>query len=455
MSEDRVDLAAPQGEDESGAVDERPARPRMPRRVLAGLLILVAIGTTQAALTGTPVPRKPTFDEKRYELWATNLYAHGYFGESATTSLARAELRTVPLKAYEPPGYIFILVALKHLHADRPGIRRGVQAALVGLIILIAGLVSFRLFGSIAALLSGVLIIATGVFATYAQFTLTEIWATATLLAALAAVIVGVQRSSWRWLVGGGLLLGYSTLIRPQSLALPIVLAVYILFAGRAHLKRALMLAAVLVIASYGVIAPWTVRNYLRLHAVVPVASYSWYNFWEVNNPLANGNFIKPERAIPDQIREIRTHDEVQQDIALRRLAVKWVRTHPAQAAKGWVRDAVFYVSKPDSYMTTNYTLHGWRPPRLDDRIAVYLGLVSFALAMVVRRRWFGIGVFVVTVGYFLVFFSFFLPIARYRVALLPVLIILAAGLPEMIKRVIDDRRARNAGQATDPQVAT
>jgi hypothetical protein len=179
----------------------------------------------------------------------------------------------------------------------------------------------------------------------------------------------------------------------------------------------------------------------LRLHAFIPVASYSWYNFWEVNNPLANGDFIKPERAIPVQIREMRTHGELYQDSELRRIAIKWVRQHPAAAAKGWVRDVAYFVSKPDSYLSTSYALQGWRPPRLNDRIPIAAGLVAWALTMLVRRKWFGVGVLGLTVGYFLVFFAFFLPIARYRVALLPVLFILAAGLPEMIKRIIDDRR--------------
>src|SRR5207245_992190 len=162
----------------------------MSRPVFAGLLLLVAIGTTQAALTGTPQPRVGTFDEKRYELWANNLYARGYFGESAHSPLARAELRSVSLTAYEPPGYIFILAGMKELHIDHPGWRRGAQAALVGLIILIAGLVSFRLFGPIAALLSGVLIIATGVLATHAQFTLTEVRPTASLHRPRAVALV-------------------------------------------------------------------------------------------------------------------------------------------------------------------------------------------------------------------------------------------------------------------------
>jgi hypothetical protein len=418
----------------------------MTRGVAAGLLALAAIATTQAALTGTVRPRPQKFDEERYELWATNLYAHGFYGESADTHLAKIELRSVSYQAYVPPGYPFVLVTLKELHADRPAVRRGVQAALVGLTILAVGSISFQLFGPIASLLSGALLVASGVVATYAQFSLTEIWATATLIGSIWFVMIGRRRDSWRWLLCGGLLLGYSILVRPQSLALPIVLGAYVFFTGDRG-KRAMVLAAILVVSSYAVVAPWSVRNYLRLHAFAPVASYTWYNFWEVNNPLADGTFVSPEKKIPALIREIRTKPEVQEDIALRDLALKWVRAHPVAAVKGWVRDAVYYVSKPDPYMTTYYTLHGWKPPRLDERIPIAMALVSFFIAIFARRRWRSIGLLVLVVAYFLVFFSFFLPIARYRVPLLPVYAILAGGLPEMVKSLITGARARNPAE--------
>jgi hypothetical protein len=433
-----------QPQEQPQAVTESPipSGHRMTRGVAVGLLILVAIGTTQAALTGTARPRPATFDEQRYELWATNLYAHGFYGESAFTNLAKTELRSVPYSAYVPPGYPFVLVTLKELHVDRPGVRRGIQAALVGLVILTVGLISLRLFGPVAALLSGVLLIVTGVLPTYAQFSLTEVWATATMIFGLAFVMVGWQRQSWRWLTVGGLILGYSILVRPQALLLPVLLGAYVFFAGGRR-RRAALLAGVVIVASYAVVAPWTIRNYLRLHAFVPVASYTWYNFWEVNNPLANGDFVIPERKIPALIREIRTKPEVQEDTALRDLALAWVRAHPVQAAKGWVRDVVFYVSKPDGYTTTFYTLHGWRPPRLDDRVPIAMGLVSFMIAFVAPRKWPSLGILVMVLAYFLVFFAFFLPITRYRVPLVPVYAILAGGLPAMAKRLIDEARHR------------
>ena len=406
------------------------------------MLAIAAIAIVQAALTGAPAARTPGFDERRYELWATNLYRLGFYGDTATSKLAKEELRSVPYSAYVPPGYPFMLVTLKELHADDAATRRGVQAALVGLIVLTAGLISLRLFGPLAALLSEAILVATGVLPTYAQLNMSEILFTATLFGSIALAFFGLRRRSWHLLVCSGLLLGYAILVRPQVLLLPVPIAIYIAFVtGRSRL--ALALGAVFLVAAYGVVAPWTIRNELRLHAFVPVASYTWLNLWEVNNPSANGHFVRPERTIPDEVRRIRGLPEIQQDNEWRRLALSWIRAHPSKAVIGWVRDVGLFFSYPDPYIRDWYTLHGWRPPRLDERVIYPLVFIAAVLALAYRRRWGEIWLLVIVAGYFVGFFSVFLPLARYRMPLLPFLAIFAAGVPEMLIGLRAGPRAR------------
>jgi len=423
---------------------EQPAVRRTSRRVIAGMLVIAAIATVQAALTGAPTTRGVGFDERRYEVWASNLYAHGFYGDLATSALAKEEMRSVPYTTYLPPGYPFYLVALKSIHQDNATTRRGLQAAMVGLTVFLIGLMALKLFGPVAALLSEALLVATAVLATYAQFTLAETLSTATLVGALALTMFGLRRRSWWMLVAGGAILGYSILVRPQVLLLPVPIAVYIFFAlGRK--KRALALAAIFLVASYGVVAPWTVRNYLRVHTFVPVASYTWFNFWEVNSPLANGHFVLPERVIPEQTRQIRSLNEIQQDSAWRTLALTWIRHHPVAAIRGWVRDALFYGYTSDPWVRDWDTLHGWHPPRLDEQLMYPFVFVSMVFVFVRRRRWETAGLFVLVVLYFVGFFSFFLPLARYRETLIPVLALLAAAAPEMIRDFRVSRRAAPA----------
>ena len=107
----------------------------------------------------------------------------------------------------------------------------------------------------------------------------------------------------------------------------------------RMRIRAGSLRFAVVLAVAVLCVAPWTIRNELRLHAFVPVASYTWLNLWEVNNPSANGHFVRPERTIPDEVRRIRGLPEIQQDNEWRRLALSWLSAHPSKAAIGRVRD--------------------------------------------------------------------------------------------------------------------
>jgi nitrate/nitrite transporter NarK len=79
----------------------------------------------------------------------------------------------------------------------------------------------------------------------------------------------------------------------------------------------------------------------------------------------------------------------------------------------------------------------------LNDRVPIAMGLVSFLIAIFAPRKWPSLGMLVIVLAYFLIFFAFFLPITRYRVPLLPVYAIFAGGLPEIAKRLIKEARSR------------
>ncbi|MGZ7042514.1 MAG: glycosyltransferase family 39 protein, partial [Thermoanaerobaculia bacterium] len=309
-------------------------------------------------------------------------------------------------------------------------IRRG-QSILVGLTILAAGYTAFRLFGPLAAVLAEALLVLTGVLATYAQFTLSEILSAATLVGCILLLVIGIQRRSLRWLAGAGVLLGYSSLVRPQVYLLPIPIGLF-LFLIMGRRKTALVLAAVFLIASYATIAPWTIRNELRLHAFVPVSTYTWINFWLVNNPGADGSFRRPEYYIGvRQVRAIRSLPEVQQDIEWRRMALAWVRAHPGTAAKGWIRNERRFVSDPDPLIQRWYGVAGTHPPRLDERYLLPFAIMTLIVTAFARKAWPSAGILAIVLVYFLAFFAFFLPTPRFRVPMIPVIAILAAGLPE------------------------
>jgi 4-amino-4-deoxy-L-arabinose transferase-like glycosyltransferase len=433
---------------ESTPVVEPPSeRSRIPSRLGIALGAIALVATVQAAIAGVNHTRGPFFDERRFQLWATNLSDRGFYGDLPSQQPAVAELRTVGYSAYVPPGYPFVLIALRAFGSGTAPIRAA-QAILVGITVLAAGYTAFRLFGPIAALLTEVLLVASGVLATYAEFTLSETLSAATLIGSVALATVGIQKRSWRLLLGAGVLLGCSSLVRPQVWLLPIPIGALI-FLTTGRRRAALILTAAFVLASFGTIAPWTIRNELRLHAFVPVSTYTWINFWLVNNPGADGRFRLPEHYIGvARVRAIRALPEVPQDDVWRRMAIAWVRAHPAAALKGWVRNEWIFVSHPDPLVQRWYGLAGPQPPRLDERYFLPVALLTAIGGLFARREWRAMGVSIIVVVYFLAFFALFLPDPRFRVPLIPVIAIFAAGLPETLLALKARIGARNEALA-------
>jgi len=109
----------------------------------------------------------------------------------------------------------------------------------------------------------------------YTGMLMTEPLAATLLAGALLAILWAPDGdSSWRWLVPG-LTLGALALVRPEYLAIGLLLALLVFLRQRLHLpwRRALLGAAVVVLGIVVVIAPWTVRNAIALDRFVTVST--------------------------------------------------------------------------------------------------------------------------------------------------------------------------------------
>jgi hypothetical protein len=94
----------------------------------------------------------------------------------------------------------------------------------------------------------------------------------------------GEPRSAWRWLVPG-LTLGALALVRPEYLAIGVLLAVLVLLherfsprrsdpgRGSAAWRRALVAGGIVVLGIVVVVAPWTIRNAIALDRFVTVST--------------------------------------------------------------------------------------------------------------------------------------------------------------------------------------
>jgi hypothetical protein len=117
---------------------------------------------------------------------------------------------------------------------------------------------------------------------------LTETAFTVALLLALLASVAWIKEPLPGRTLGVGLLWGMAALTRPTALALPLVVAVWawvplgLQIGGRARVQRLAMLLAGVAL----VVAPWTMRNGVALHAWVPVTTGGGRALLDGNNPV-------------------------------------------------------------------------------------------------------------------------------------------------------------------------
>jgi len=174
----------------------------------------------------------------------------------------------------------------------------------------------------------------------------TSVPLTETLFNAVALAFVALLASSpWsstgpgtRRLVAAGVLLGASALVRPVALpVLPLLALVW--WSAGLPLRRTARDLAVVAIATVAVLAPWTVRNALRMDAFVPISTNTGDNLCMSRQPGATGGFYLTDHCFggPELEGLVRPAYELERDAKGRRLAIEFVREHPGREIRLWL----------------------------------------------------------------------------------------------------------------------
>lgn len=175
----------------------------------------------------------------------------------------------------------------------------------------------------------------------HAAVALTEL----VFLAVVLAFAVLLAAAPWerggpgrRRLVVAGLLLGASALVRPVALpVVPLLAAVW--WAAGLGWRRAVRDLALLSAAALAAIAPWTVRNAVRLGEPVPISTNTGDNLCMSRQPGATGAFLLADHCFagPELEGLDRPEYELARDARGRRLAVEFVREHPGRELRLWL----------------------------------------------------------------------------------------------------------------------
>lgn len=209
--------------------------------------------------------REPVFDAAAYATIAANLDR----GEGFT--LGRAA--TQPATNYSP-GLPLLAAGVYELGGgvhERPV--RLVLALIGTLSVLFAYLIGRRLGGPPAGLVGAAAIAIYPALLEYQGMLMGEPLA-ATLLAGAVLALLWASDGGWvRWLLPG-FLLGALTLVRPEYLAVTVLIGFVVLLRDlRGDRRGGLLRAAILLGAAAIAVAPWTIRNAVDLHRFVPVST--------------------------------------------------------------------------------------------------------------------------------------------------------------------------------------
>lgn len=211
--------------------------------------------------------------------------------------------------AYYPVGYPATLAALYYVIGQTPvpdnlTLATGLfQAALGVATVALVYYVARRLFTPAVGLLAALWL---ALFPNLIFHTATFLTETVFLFLLLSAVAVLLSarwdpgRPDWPRLLGFAVLLGLSALVRPISLLLLGVLPVAWLIAGYGW-RRAGGYTAVMAVTAAAVIAPWTVRNIVRMDAPVIISTNLGDDLCMGHYEGAPGHFTLPERCFAEE----------------------------------------------------------------------------------------------------------------------------------------------------------
>jgi len=371
--------------------------------------------------------------------------------------------------AYYPVGYpaFIAVVAWPVLHSPlrdhvAPVVEL-VQALLSAATVLAMAVVAWSVIGRRAAVATAAVLALWPNLVFHTGVLLSETLFNALVAAVLVTLlVVADDPSGARWpaslttkrLVGAGVLLALAALVRSTALlALPVLLIVALV--ARVPRRRALVVTGVVTLTTIVVLAPWTIRNAVRMHAFVPISTnigddlclgrYPGATGWFAVTPYCQGN---PDVA-PQDVEVARDHRNTRQ-------AIHWAVHDPYREVRlaGW-RFSYTYTSDHDALFAAD--AYG-TAPQVDAGTADVLGRVAddyFFVALVLAVA--GAGVFVRDGGgraWFVVVLgvAFALaPLAFFGDSRFHVPAILFAALPAavVLERVPPVLASARAGRAT------
>jgi 4-amino-4-deoxy-L-arabinose transferase-like glycosyltransferase len=349
-----------------------------------GAIWAVFIGLRLAVLL---IPVAPSSDAEWYVLRAIGLAAgHGYLDNSGAPT------------AFWPAGWPMAMSVLFRITGPSllaVGLFNLACAILTGWLALLLGR---RLFGNEAAARLGLLLFAVYPNAIgYVALALTEVFYTALLLLGCWLVIA---RRSLLWLVAAGIVFGFATLVKAQTLVMvPLLFAIDWLRAGDVwrRLPRLVGQGALVLAVAALTVMPWTMRNHAQLGAWVAVSTNGGFTLLTGNNDTATGDYTPADPSVTALMAR-KDLNEVTRDAEAKRLGLQWIAAHPGgflrlaprKLARLWLPDGEAewaYQAGAPSYARFELLYRAVRIANQAFYALLMLGFAAAFVVMTIRRR--------------------------------------------------------------------
>jgi tetratricopeptide (TPR) repeat protein len=456
----------------------RTSRKRTPLspRVLLVLAVIILAGMGLRGLylhelVNTPDFEFPLVDADYHDYWARGM-ASGIWAPPRFEP--DPKIQQYPY--FRPPGYPFFLAAIYKLSGRGYVAPRVVQMAVGLLNALLAFALARRLFGHIVGLIVAALMSVYWVFIYFEGEFLEPSFAVLLALLVVYVLVTWLKDMSRLRMLAAGILVGALALVRPNALLWVPTVALWMLWVmnRRGVKRRAVMGAAALIIGTLIAVVPVTIRNSVVGHDFVPISSNGGVNLFIGNNERADGlvrgtmpgigtldtsfDHLAIVAGVERKTGRSMKHSEVSDYLAHE--AFGWMRKHPGRVVGlMWKKTLLFWgpAEPADNKVVAGDRAHSAILSRIPLTFSMALALALAGLLLLVhdcrprartsgkaadhaQERW---EIVVLILYLVLVWYASHLPFAitaRYRVPIIPFLLLLGAFYIERMWRIVRDK---------------
>jgi hypothetical protein len=304
-------------------------------------ILAVALALRLVFVFATP-GYTPRHDDRHYDRLACSVLVAGQY-PARPADADRESCGSMPSganapTAFRPPAYPVVLagvyVAGDPLPVERWTRGRVANALLGTLAVALVGLIAMHFWSRRVALVAmAVLAVDAPLILVGGSLMSETLFVALVLGGVLAALQSRTARRPIGWAAGAGMLIGLAALTRPTGLVVALPLAVAV--ARRSPRRPAA--ALVLLIAVALMIAPWTVRNAVQMHAFIPVSDFTGSWIAGTYNDQARADKVHPgssQTFVAGEFDDLDGVPEVERQRELTRRGLSYAADHPGYVAQ-------------------------------------------------------------------------------------------------------------------------